>query len=273
MPEMPEVETIKRDLEKKMRGKRVERVIIKNKKSVKMPTPSEFIRQIEGKVFTGVERRGKFLLLGLDSEDSLVIHLKLTGRLIYSKKGEELGYSRIVFVFQDNTQLSFTDIRGFGGIWLIPDREFQKIPTLDNLGPEPLAEDFTVAKFGDLLKGKRGKIKSLLMNQEFMAGIGNIYSQEALFLSQIHPERIPSSLADEEIEKLYENLRQVLKKAISYRGSSVDTYVDLEGKKGSFESQLKVYGREGKPCFKCGTSVKRIEVSGRGTYFCPNCQS
>ncbi len=273
MPEMPEVETIKRDLEKKMRGKRVERVIIKNKKSVKMPTPSEFIRRIEGKVFTGVERRGKFLLLGLDSEDSLVIHLKLTGRLIYSKKGEELGYSRVVFVFQDNTQLSFTDIRGFGGIWLIRDREFQKIPTLDNLGPEPLAEDFTVAKFGDLLKGKIGKIKSLLMNQEFMAGIGNIYSQEALFLSQIHPERIPSSLADEEIEKLYENLRQVLKKAISYRGSSVDTYVDLEGKKGSFESQLKVYGREGEPCFKCGTSIKRIEVSGRGTYFCPNCQS
>ncbi len=156
---------------------------------------------------------------------------------------------------------------------MIPDREFQKIPTLDNLGPEPLAEDFTVAKFGDLLKGKIGKIKSLLMNQEFMAGIGNIYSQEALFLSQIHPERIPSSLADEEIEKLYENLRQVLKKAISYRGSSVDTYVDLEGKKGSFESQLKVYGREGEPCFKCGTSIKKIKVSGRGTYFCPNCQS
>lgn len=273
MPEMPEVETIKRDLEKKVKGKRVERVIIKNKKFVKMPTPSEFIHRIEGKVFTRVERRGKFLLLGLGSEDSLVIHLKLTGRLIYSKRGEEVDYSRIVFVFQDNTQLSFTDMRGFGGIWLIQDREFQKIPTLDNLGPEPLAEDFTVAKFRDILKGKRGKIKSLLMDQKFMAGIGNIYSQEALFLSQIHPERIPFSLADEEIEKLHRNLRQILKKAISYRGSSVDAYVDLEGKKGSFESQLKVYGREGKSCFKCGAAIKRIEVSGRGTYFCPNCQS
>jgi formamidopyrimidine-DNA glycosylase len=155
MPEMPELETIKRDLEKKVKGKKIERVIIKNKKFVKMPTPSEFIH---------------------------------------------------------------------------------------------------------------------LMDQKFMAGIGNIYSQEALFLSQIHPERIPSSLANEEIEKLYKNLQQILKKAISYRGSSVDAYVDLEGKKGNFEPQLKVYGREGKPCFKCGATIKRIEVSGRGTYFCPNCQ-
>ena len=273
MPEMPEVETIKRDLEKKVKGKKIERVIIKNEKSVKLPSCTEFIRWMESKVFTRVERRGKFLLLGLDSEDSLIIHLKLTGRLIYSKKGEELDYTRVVFVFQDHTQLSFTDIRGFGGLWLIPDREFQRIPSLDNLGPEPLAEDFTVAKFKELLKGKRGKIKSLLMDQAFMAGIGNIYSQEALFLSQIHPERSPSSLTNEEIEKLYKNLRQILKEAISYRGSSVDAYVDLEGKKGNFESQLKVYGRGGKPCFKCGTTLKRIEVSGRGTYFCPNCQS
>lgn len=273
MPEMPEVETIKRGLEKKVKGKKIERVIIKNKKSVKLPSPNEFIRQIEGKVFTRVERRGKFLLLGLDSEDSLVIHLKLTGRLIYSKKGEELDYTRIVFVFQDYTQLSFTDVRGFGGVWLISDREFQRIPALDNLGPDPLAESFTVTRFRDLLKGKRGKIKSLLMDQGFIAGIGNIYSQEALFLSQVHPERSSSSLADKEIERLYKNLRQILKKAISYRGSSVDTYVDLEGKKGNFSSQLKVYGREGKGCFKCGTTIQRIDLSGRGTYFCSNCQS
>ncbi|MFQ5835914.1 MAG: DNA-formamidopyrimidine glycosylase, partial [bacterium] len=206
MPEMPEVETIKRDLEKKVKGKKIERVIIKNKKSVKIPVPAEFVRRMEGKVFTRVERRGKFLILGLSSEDTLVIHLKLTGRLIHSRKEEELDYTRVVFVFQDHTQLSFTDVRGFGGIWLISDREFQRVPALDNLGPEPLTEDFTVVKFRDLLKGKRGKIKSLLMDQKFIAGIGNIYSQEALFLSQIHPERSPSSLADEEIEKLYKNL-------------------------------------------------------------------
>ncbi len=272
MPEMPEVETIRRDLEKKVKGKKIERVGIKNEKSVKLPSPAEFIRWMEGKVFTRVERRGKFLLLALDSGDNLVIHLKLTGRLIYSKKEEELNYTRIVFVFQDHTQLSFTDVRGFGGMWLVSDREFRKVSALNNLGPEPLAEDFTGAKFRELLKGKRGKIKSLLMDQEFMAGIGNIYSQEALFLSQIHPERSPSSLGDGEVEKLYKNLRQTLRKAISYRGSSVDVYVDLEGKKGNFESQLKVYGRGGKPCFKCGTTLKRIEVSGRGTYFCPNCQ-
>jgi len=273
MPELPEVETIKRDLEDKVRGKRVKRVIIKNEKCIKEPASKEFIRKVEGKRFEKIRRRGKFLLIGLDSLDTLVIHLKLTGQLIYSKEGEMIDYTRLIFVFHDRSQLSFADVRGFGSIWLIPDEDFDRIPSLGSLGLEPLEDVFSLERFRDILrKKKRGKIKPLLMDQSLIAGIGNVYSQEALFLAGIHPERNPSELLDEEIRSLYNSLRKVLQEAIRYRGSSVDNYVDLEGKKGSYEQHLNVYGREGQSCPRCGAKIRRITLAGRGTYFCPNCQ-
>jgi len=298
MPELPEVETIREGLEKKVKGKRIEKVLIENEKSIKLPSPAEFVSRIEGKVISEIKRRGKYLILRLASKDNeltpspfplpygerikvrgkrkflyyLVIHLKLTGRLIYSQKGEKPDYTRVIFVFQDQTQLSFTDIRGFGGLWLVSDEEFWMVASLQNLGPEPLEKDFTVNKFKELLSGKRGKIKPLLMNQTFIAGIGNIYSQEALFLTGIHPKRSPSSLIDKEIEGLYNNLLNILKEAISSRGSSIDAYVDLNGKKGDYESHLRVYGRAGKNCPRCGAVIERVKIAGRGTYFCPRCQ-
>jgi len=272
MPELPEVETIKRDLEDKVRGKRVKKVMIKNEKCVREPLPGEFIKRVEGRVFKEIQRRGKFLLIRLDSLDTLVIHLKLTGRLIYSKQGEMIDYARLMFIFDDRSQLVFADIRGFGSIWLIPDQEFHRIPSLNNLGLEPLEDDFTMEKFGNILRKKRGKIKPLLMDQSLIAGIGNVYSQEALFLAGINPERSPSGLLDEEIRSLYNNLKQILQEAIRHRGSSVDTYVDLEGEKGSYEEHLNVYGRKGQSCPRCGATIKRINLAGRGTYFCPKCQ-
>ncbi|MCD6472282.1 DNA-formamidopyrimidine glycosylase [Candidatus Aerophobetes bacterium] len=273
MPELPEVETIKKDLKEKVEGKKVEKVVIANDKCIKMPTPREFMLGIEGRFFQQIKRRGKYLIFELDSGDNLVIHLKLTGRLIYSLKEKKLDYSKIIFIFCDSTQLTFTDIRGFGNAWLLYDKEFQKISSLNNLGPEPLEEEFTVDKFKELLKGKKSDIKSLLMNQKFIAGIGNVYSQESLFLSGIHPKRKALSLRDEEVSKLYNNLRSILSEAISYRGASVDTYVDLQGEKGKYKPHLKVYGREGKNCLKCGTTIQKINIKGRGTYFCPYCQS
>jgi len=273
MPELPEVETIRRGLEQKVRGKKIERVIIRNEKSVKVPSPQEFVQKMEGKVLCQMHRRGKYLILGLDSGDSLILHLGMTGRLIYSKAGEEIDYSRVVFLLENNAQLSFTDVRGFGGLWFVPDENFEEVvPTLANLGPEPLGRGFTQEKFKQLLKDKKGKIKSLLMDQTFIAGVGNIYAQEALFLSGIHPTRSPSLLLDQEIERLYHNLLNVLKEAISYRGSSVDTYVDLEGREGNYEPRLRVYGRGGMNCLRCGQVIERMEVGGRGTYFCPRCQ-
>lgn len=273
MPELPEVETIREGLEKKVKGKRVNRVIIRSEKAIKAPSSlGEFIKKIEGRRLSKIRRRGKYLILELDCKDSLIIHLKMTGRLIYSSEGEELAYARVIFIFPDKTQLNFTDMRGFGGLWLIPDEEFTNLPFLKSLGPEPLENDFTLARFRGLLKGKKGKIKSLLMEQTFIAGIGNIYSQEALFLSGIHPERNASILIDREIESLYNNLLAVLREALSYRGSSIDAYVDLNGKKGSYESHLRVYGRQKKNCPRCGAVIRKIKVSGRGTCFCPVCQ-
>ena len=273
MPELPEVETIRRDLEEKVRGKRIERVIIKNEKSVKVPSPREFIQKMERKVLDEMHRRGKYLILGLDSEDTLVLHLGMTGRLIYSKAGEEIDYSRVVFLLENNAQLSFTDVRGFGGLWFVPDEKFEEvIPTLASLGPEPLETDFTLEKFKQLLKDKKGKIKTLLMDQSFIAGVGNVYAQEALFFSGIHPTRSSSSLLEGKIEKLYHNLLNVLREAISYRGSSIKNYVDLVGRQGSYESHLRVYGRAGSNCPRCGHVIKRMEVGGRGTCFCPRCQ-
>lgn len=273
MPELPEVETIRRDLEKKVRGKRVNKVIIRSEKAIKTPSsPDEFIRKIEGRVLSGIKRRGKYLILELDCKDSLIIHLRLTGRLIYSSEGEELPYTRVTFVFPDKTQLSFTNMRGLGGLWLISDEEFTNLPFLKSLGPEPLENDFTLDRFRELLKGKKGRIKSLLMDQAFIAGVGNIYSQEALFLAGIHPERNTSMLIDREIKSLYGNLLAVLREALSYGGSSVDTYVNLNGKKGDYESYLRVYGRKGKDCPRCGAVIRKIKVSGRGTCFCPVCQ-
>lgn len=273
MPELPEVETIREGLEKKVKGKRVSKIIIRSEKAIKAPSsPGEFIRKVEGRSLSEIRRRGKCLILELDSKDSLIIHLKLTGRLIYSSEGEEFPYARVIFIFSDKTQLNFTDMRGFGGLWLVPNEEFTNFPFLKSLGPEPLENDFTLAKFKELLEGKKSKIKSLLMEQTFIAGIGNIYSQEALFLAGIHPERNASMLIDSEVESLYNNLLAVLREALSYRGSSIDAYVDLNGKKGSYESHLRVYGRQEKNCPRCGVLIRKIKVSGRGTCFCPACQ-
>ena len=273
MPELPEVETIRRDLELKVKGKRIERVIIRNEKSVKAPSPGEFVLKMEGKVFYQMHRRGKYLILGLDSGDSLVLHLGMTGRLIYSKTKEEIDYSRVIFLLENSAQLSFTDVRGFGGLWFVPDKKFEEVVSaLASLGPEPLKKEFTQEKFKQLLKGKKGKIKSVLMDQTFIAGVGNVYAQEALFLSGIHPTRSPSLLLDQEIGKLYHSLLNVLREAISYRGSSVDTYVDLDGREGNYEPRLGVYGRAGSNCLRCGAVIERMEVGGRGTYFCPRCQ-
>lgn len=273
MPELPEVETIVQGLKKRVKGKKVRKIVVKSEKSIKMPPSSaEFIARIERRKLRKIRRRGKYLILELDSKDNLIIHLKLTGRLIYSPEEGELPYLRVLFIFDDKTQLSFTDMRGFGGLWLISKGDLPTVPFLENLGPEPLENDFTLDKFGGLLKGKKGKIKVLLMDQTFIAGIGNIYSQEALFLTRIHPEKKAATLVDSEIEALYNSLLAVLREAISFGGSSVDAYVKSDGKKGDYESHLRVYGREGEGCLVCGTTIEKIKMSGRGTCYCPLCQ-
>jgi len=266
-------ETIKQDMIKKIKGKSIKKVEIKNEKNIRIVSPLEFKKKLEGKTIKDIQRRGKFLMLYLDSSDVLLFHLKLTGRLIFSSSRDvEPEYSRIAFIFEDGSTLFFADIRGFADIYLVSQDEINQIPAIKNMGPEPLSPEFTVEKFKDILKRKRGKIKPLLMDQNVIAGVGNIYSQEALYRAKIHPEREVSRLNDEELESVYRELLKLLEEAIRYRGSSVDAYVDLNGKEGNFVPHLQVYGREGQTCPRCGSIIRKKKIGGRGTYFCENCQ-
>lgn len=273
MPELPEVETIRQDMIKKVKGKKIENVEIKNEKNIRIISPEQFKEKLKGRVIEDIQRRGKFLIINLDSDDLLIFHLKLTGRLLFSSVGrKEPKYVRIVFTFTDKSRLFFADIRGFADVFLIPRSDVETIPAIKNMGPEPLSPDFNPDKLKQILGGKRGKIKPLLMDQSVIAGIGNIYSQEALYRAGIHPEREVSKLTEKEIEAIYRSLVDVLKEAIKYRGSSVDAYLDLNGKEGNYVPHLKIYGKEGQICPRCGSSIKKKRVGGRGTYFCSKCQ-
>lgn len=273
MPELPEVETIRQDMIKKVKGKKIENVEIKNEKNIRIISPEQFKEKLKGRVIEDIQRRGKFLIINLDSDDLLIFHLKLTGRLLFSPVGkEEPKYVRMVFTFTDKSRLFFADIRGFADVFLIPRSDVETIPAIKNMGPEPLSPDFNPDKLKQILGGKRGKIKPLLMDQSVIAGIGNIYSQEALYRAGIHPEREVSKLTEKEIEAIYRSLVDVLKEAIKYRGSSVDAYLDLNGKEGNYVPHLKIYGKEGQICPRCGSSIKKKRVGGRGTYFCSKCQ-
>jgi len=274
MPELPEVETIRQDMIKKVKGKKIKKVKVKDGRNIKILSPSEFQKKLVGKTIEDIERRGKFLILHLSSNELLIFHLKLTGRLLFFSKEieKEPDYTRIIFTFTDESKLFFTDMRVFAEVILIPQDEIESIDAIKNMGPEPLSSDFTCEKFKEILRGKKGKIKPLLMDQTVLAGIGNIYSQEALYRAGIHPERPVSKLSEKEIELLYQALVEVLKEAIKYRGSSVDAYVDLDGKEGEFVPHLRVYGREGQRCFRCNFPIKKKKIGGRGTYFCSQCQ-
>jgi len=274
MPELPEVETIRQDMIKKVKGKKIREVEIKNEKNIKIPSPEEFKEELEGKTIRDVERKGKYLIVHLNFNQFLIFHLKLTGRLLYfpPEKKEEPDYTRIIFTFPDKSKLFFADIRGFGEIYLVSKDELDRIPAIKNMGPEPLSPEFTPEKLKEILKGKKGKIKPTLMNQTVLAGIGNIYSQEALHRAGIHPERNVSRLTEKEIEAIYKALVEVLEEAIRNRGSSVDAYLDLQGREGGHVPYLRVYGREGENCPRCGSVIKKKKISGRGTYFCNGCQ-
>jgi len=267
MPELPEVETIRRGLEKKILGKRVNRVEINTDRMVKKPSPKRFKEEVEGKKFTQVIRRGKYLILGLSSGKKIVVHLRMTGQLIYGNKD---GKNRVSFLLSNGKYLNLRDSRHLGEIRLV--ENWKRISSLAKMGMEPLEDSFTLKVFDRMLNKKKAKIKPLLMNQEFLAGVGNIYAQEALFKAGIHPEKQAYRLKRNQMKSLFFEIKKVLNRAIDYKGTSLTSYVDADGRKGSFHSRLRVYGRRGEPCVKCKTPLKFIKIAGRGTTFCPQCQ-
>jgi len=272
MPELPEVETIKNDLEKTLVGKKILGVETDSPKQIQ---PSLVIVQkaVAGTTIKKIQRRAKLLQIFLSNNKILVAHLKLTGRLLVRKAEEPKDeWQHAVFRLGESLELRFCDLRKFGWIRLMED-EKKLEGLLSEFGPEPFTPEFTLEKFRDILSKWGRPIKLLLMDQKKIAGVGNIYANEALFLAGIAPHKRANSLSLKEQSKLYETLEQVLKEGIEYRGASDQAYLDAFGQKGQYQEHFRVYGRVGKPCpNQCGGNIKRMTLGGRGTFFCPKCQ-
>jgi len=285
MPELPEVETIRHDLSKKIIGKKIANFEIIKRTAVKAGHEN-IERVLKGNEVMKIERRGKLLTFELASGEYLLIHLKMTGQLIYRIHGHiiagghnlphELGplpnkHTAVVFNFADGSQLFFNDMRRFGYVKLVDAETVNKVES--TYGPEPLGENFSFNVFKQILEKKTGNIKAILMDQKSIAGIGNIYADEICFCAGVKPDRKIPKLKLEEIKKIYSCIKSVLKLAIKHRGTTFRDYVDSEGKKGGFVEFLKVYDREGKKCLRCKANViMKVRVAGRGTSFCPVCQ-
>ena len=269
MPELPEVETIRRDLLAQVVGSRFVRVALLWPGIVHQPSPEEFCRRLIGQEVRDVRRRGKYLLLSLSGEETLVLHFGMTGVLRLESDSADAGrYARAVLYLDGGRELHFCDQRKWGVMWLVKDVE----EVVGKLGVEPLDAEFTPEVMGTLFGRRTAPIKALLMEQGLIAGIGNMYADEALFAARIHPLKKGKDLSGAEMERLHRAIRQVLQAAIGHRGASVDTYRGLDGEPGVAQDFFKAAHRDGETCSDCGSPIERIVVRGRGTCFCPCCQ-
>lgn len=286
MPELPEVETVRRGLSSLIIGKVITREAHDTEKG--FPNAPDDVKQfLIGASITEVRRRAKVLMIDLSTGYSLLIHLKMTGQLVFvgeirfgaGHPNDSLvndlpdKSTRVTLSFKDGTRLFFNDQRKFGWMRLIPTIEIPNIPFMQKVGPEPLSSNFTANDFIQrLIRRPKTNIKAALLDQSVVAGIGNIYADESLWGAKIHPKRLVSSLTQEEMTLLYTEMRAVMNLAVEKGGSSNSTYVNAEGKKGSYMDFARVFRREGLPCPRCGTTIEKLRVAGRGTHICPFCQ-
>lgn len=290
MPELPEVETIRRDLSVLI-GKKIIALNILSPKTASH-SAAFFKKALIGQKLIGIQRRGKLLALSFVNGFFLLVHLKMTGQLIYEAgKNKIVGghslsevsyeksvggklpnkHTRAFFDFPGAERLFFNDLRKFGYLKLVKAPELEKILN-NNYGPEPLTDEFTVAALQNIFKSRKTNIKAVLLNQRLIAGLGNIYVDEVLFASRISPYRLANSIKKEEIIKLVKETNKIIKLAIANRGTTFNNYVDSKGKRGNFSSLLKVYGRSKGRCVACGLPISKVKLAGRGTHYCPNCQ-
>jgi formamidopyrimidine-DNA glycosylase len=278
MPELPEVETIRRDLEKEVVGRRVKQVEVKGKRSVRRHrSATEFRQHLEGHKVTSIRRAGKYLLLGLDDEKILVVHLGMSGQLLRAKGPKEPldRHTHVIITFTQGGQLRFVDPRTFGEMFVTSATELDsQVPELAHLGFDPLDEMMSWTRFGQMLADRHTGLKALLMDQKFVAGIGNIYSDEILFAAGLRYDRSSDSLSSQEIRRLYRSMVETLAEAVKYRGSSLadEQYRDLYGEIGDYQGQHQVYDREGKACRRCRNAIARVKLNGRSTFLCERCQ-
>jgi formamidopyrimidine-DNA glycosylase len=266
VPELPEVETIARDLARPLRGRRIVAVSAARRPPVfehSLPP-----RTLIGRRIRDVGRTGKFIVIQLDDELRLAVHLRMTGNLLFNPAPGPVRYARATFTLDDGARLVFADVRKFGRMRVFRGDAQQTL----TVGIDPFATELD-ARLPELVRGRRTPVKSWLLDQRKIAGVGNIYACEALFYAGVRPKRRVGKLSSRERVMLLASLRRVLRNAIRHRGSSVDDYVDAEGKAGRFQKSLAVYGRAGMPCRRCGTRIRRIVLAQRGTFYCPTCQA
>jgi len=280
MPELPEVEVIRRDLEKEIVGAKIRSVRVRRTKNAmrvirRHRTRRDLEAPLTGATVTGVARRGKYLVVWLDGGQALVVHLGMSGQLLRTAAGAGYeNHTHVVFDIGPGDQLRYVDPRSFGELFVTTLGDGGEVAELRRLGLDPLEHQLTWPRFHRLLSERRMKLKSLLMDQRFVCGIGNIYSDEILFQAGLHPNRPCDSLTEAEVRRLYRAMQEVLREAIGHRGTSADDeqYRDLHGEVGEHAKFLQVYQREGEPCLRCRTPIRRARWSNRSTYFCPECQ-
>jgi formamidopyrimidine-DNA glycosylase len=279
--ELPEVEVVRRDLEKDVVGRKVAEAEVRPSKNAmrvirRHGKRREFTDRLVGRKFTKAERRGKYVLLHLDNGDVLIVHFGMSGQFVRGTKRVPLPpHTHVIITFQQGGDLRFVDPRTFGEMFVTAADELGKVKELQHIAIDPLDHVFTWNAFGAALADRAAKMKQLLMDQKFISGLGNIYSDEVLFAAGLRYDRLSDSLSSQEVRRLYRAMQEVLQDAIRFRGTTLDdeAYLDLFGKPGEFQNELKVYGRTGLPCRRCRTPIQAVKISGRNAYFCPQCQS
>ena len=273
MPELPEVETIRRQLEPEVRGREIDELEVLDPRWTRPLAPEELAGPVRGRRIEALDRRGKYLLLRLDGDDTLVMHLRMTGNLLLADRtAPRQRFEHLAIELDDGRDLRFADQRKFGRVLHVSPADVDALDA--KLGPEPLSPRFTVRELARRLSGRSGRLKSVLLDQTLVAGLGNIYVDEALFAARIHPLRDADSLSPDETARLHRAIRAVLNQGLVNRGTSFSSFRDGYGSSGSNQLQLNVYGRGGteSPCPRCGTAIVRLTIGGRSSHFCLSCQ-
>jgi formamidopyrimidine-DNA glycosylase len=275
VPELPEVETVRARLEPALVGRRLQRVEILDPRLTRPFDPAGVAVELEGERIAAVDRRGKYLVVRFDSDRVLLIHLRMTGNLLHWSRGAELArddpHRRAVVRLDDGSDVVYRDVRRFG-TWLLVEPEELDPYLAERVGHEPLERSFTAKRLAEALAGRSAPVKAAILDQRRLAGVGNIYADEALWRARIHPRRPAGELGPDELKALHAGIRRALKAGIDRQGATLRDYRTPDGGSGRMQHEFKVYGREGEPCDRCGTPIEKIRAAGRGTWYCPACQ-
>jgi formamidopyrimidine-DNA glycosylase len=276
VPELPEVETIRRDLDREIAGRKIKSVTVTGARTVRRGSKAELIERLTGRTMKAAKRRGKYLVVPLDSGEWMVVHLRMSGQLLKANpKDPKPKHTHVVITLDKGGELRFVDPRTFGEVFVVhPGKLADEAPDLDELGWDPLEDPVSWVDFARLVMSKRTALKTVLTDQKVVAGLGNIYADEILHAAGLRFDRSSQTLTPQELRRLFRAVLEVLHEAVAARGSSLadEQYVDLYGRTGLYQRQHQVYARDGKPCLRCRATIAKTKFGSRSTYFCPSCQ-